>query len=345
MPTCREVSQSGRGCPGPRRAGGPAPRGARWPRGRPLGAASAARRAQRRRQRRLGSGSGSGVTLPLGERGGREEPSAHGQPPLPGTWQGERGTPAPQPRSGRSGARQRLLLQARGAAAARSGAERSGAAPLSSARLGADRAPPPEEEEEEEEEARGGRPAPGRPGRGVRGEGPAAPARLRSLLLPLKAPQSALRYCRASSRLALSPSRDFCYFYFFFPPSLLFGNTRLARRASKVSLIGSEVVINSTAICAVISRCNKTLTFPTGLHADRRLRHPRAVKQDLPSTPRLGGRDAVKAPLCVSQRCNSCTQKAFGITGWEFHEADLVTASVSGRMGHVLVASKHGKFF
>ncbi|EOB08657.1 hypothetical protein Anapl_01845 [Anas platyrhynchos] len=50
------------------------------------------------------------------------------------------------------------------------------------------------------------------------------------------------------------------------------------------------------------------------LHADRRLRHPRAVKQDLPATSRLGGRDATKAPLRVSQLCNSCIQKAFGVT-------------------------------
>lgn len=150
MPTCGEVCERGRCCPGPRRRAErtspaplaaaprqetPAPRGARWPRGRPLGQPSAARRARRRWHR---FPSYSGVTLLLGEWGGREEPSAHVQPPLPGTWHGECGTPARSPARAQRRPAAPPAAGA-GAAPARIGAARIASAPLGSAFPGAAR--------------------------------------------------------------------------------------------------------------------------------------------------------------------------------------------------------------
>lgn len=125
MPTCGEVSERGRCCPGPRRRAertstarlaaaprqeSPAPRGARLPRGCPLGQPSAARRARRPWHR---FPSYSGVTLLLGEWGGGRSRARTSNPRSPALGTGNVGL-RPAARRGRSGARQRLLLQARG---------------------------------------------------------------------------------------------------------------------------------------------------------------------------------------------------------------------------------------
>lgn len=105
----------------------------------PAGAAVCGATGAAPRQHRLLSS--SGVTLLPGERGGREEPSARPTPAprhlAQGMWDS-----GPRPRRGRSGARQRLLLQAWGQrrlASARHGTARLGSALLSTAQQGAAR--------------------------------------------------------------------------------------------------------------------------------------------------------------------------------------------------------------
>ena len=96
----------------------------------PAGAAVCGATGAAPRQHRLLSS--SGVTLLPGERGGREEPSERPTPAprhlAQGMWDS-----GPRPRRGRSGARQRLLLQAWGQR--RLGSARHGTARLSTARL------------------------------------------------------------------------------------------------------------------------------------------------------------------------------------------------------------------
>lgn len=144
MPTCGEVCERGRCCPGPRRRAErtstaplaaaprqeiPAPRGARWPRGRPLGQPCAARRARRRWHR---FPSYSGVTLLPGERGGGRSRARTSNPRSPALGTGNVGL-RPAALLGSSGARQRLLLQARGQRRLRSALP--GSPPLRSDRL------------------------------------------------------------------------------------------------------------------------------------------------------------------------------------------------------------------
>lgn len=143
MPTCREVSQRGRGCPGPRRRAelaspsppareSPAPRAAR-----PPGQPSAARRAQHR-----GSTGSSRPPELLCCRasgaGGRSRASV--QPPLPGTWHRECGTPARGPGAGVAAPGSASCCRRGGSAGsarhgtAKHGTAQRGAARLSSAR-------------------------------------------------------------------------------------------------------------------------------------------------------------------------------------------------------------------
>lgn len=173
MPTCGEVSQRGRGCPGPRRRAelaSPAPHApalARRPprRGAPAGPGAARWGSRLRRDGRSGgSSTGSSRTPELlccwasGE-GGRSR-ARTSNPRSPALGRGNVGL-RPAARRGRSGARQRLLLQAPGPAppvlgtarysfsrhgsgrlfsspsgTAQPGSARPGSSRLSSARLG-----------------------------------------------------------------------------------------------------------------------------------------------------------------------------------------------------------------